>query len=174
MRIHPSEATLGAARQSRISPTVTFAPVRTRNVSDTSARCHDSLATCAATGFTELDKIIASRKPRCSAMRRIRSSSEMPHSSVNASGESATINNCGRKDFIMLGVTDVFRQFVFSQTHLGRMLTDPSRRHANPEFAAFPHRENRVPPQPIASLNREGFERISMVNAIVVDRHYQC
>ena len=122
MRIRPSEATLSAARQSRISPTVTFAPVRSRNVSDTSARRHDSLATCVAIAFTELDKIIASRKPSCSAMRRIRSSSEMPHRSVSASGESATINNGGRKGSVMLAVAGVFRQFVSSQTHLARML----------------------------------------------------
>src|SRR6266478_9932365 len=118
MRIRPPEATLSAARQSRIS----------RNVSDTSARCHDSLATCAATAFTELDKIIASRNPRCSAMRRIRSSSEMPHRSVSASGESATINNGGRKGSVILGVAGVFRQFVSRQTHLPRML-----RYARPE-----------------------------------------
>ncbi len=101
-------------RQSRISPTVTFAPVRSRNVSDTSARCHDSLATCVATAFMELDKIIASRKPSCSAMRRIRSSSEMPHRFVSASGESATINNGGRKGSSYYDVAGVFRQFVSS------------------------------------------------------------
>src|SRR5881227_135642 len=128
MRICASAATFSVGRQSRISPTVTFAPARSRNVSDTSARCHDSLATCLATAFTELDKIIASRNPSCSAMRRIRSSSEMPHRSVNASGESATINNGGRKGSVILGVAGVFRHFVSSQTNLARML-----RYARPE-----------------------------------------
>src|SRR5213593_3832208 len=157
MRIRPSEATLSAARQSRISPTVTFAPVRSRNVSDTSPRCHDSLATCAATAFTELDKIIASRKPRCSAMRRIRSSSEMPHRSVSASGESATINNGGRKGSVILRVAGVFRQFVSSQTRLARMFRYASWHHADPDFAALPHPKNRVPPQGIARCNRDKF-----------------
>src|SRR4026209_638576 len=87
-----------------MSPTVTFAPVRSRSVSDRSARRQDSLAICVAIAFTELDKIIASRKPSCSAMRRIRSSSEIPQRSVNASGESAMINNGGRKGSIISGL----------------------------------------------------------------------
>src|SRR5712691_9099660 len=139
MRIRPSEGTLSAAKQSRTSPTVTFAPVRSRNVSDTSARCHDSLATCVATAFTELDKIIASRKPRYSAMRRIRSSNEMPHRSVNASGESATINNGGRKGSVILGVAGVFRQFVSSQTHLARMLRYARPKHFAKNFGGSRH-----------------------------------
>ena len=145
MRIRPSEATLGAARQSRISPTVTFAPVRPRNVSDTSARCHDSLATCVATAFAQLDKIIASRKPRCSAMRRIRSSSEMPHRSVSASGESATINNGGQKGSVMLGCR--LQSVGIKPTNLARMLGYAPRRRTNPDFTALPHSDNRVPPR---------------------------
>ena len=131
MRTRLSEPILSPARQSRISPTVTFAPVRSRNASDTSARRHDSLPTCVAIVFTELDKIIASRKPSWSATRRIRSSSEMPHSSVSASGESATINNGGRKGSVMPAVARVLRQFVSSQTHVARML-----RYARPKHIA--------------------------------------
>src|SRR5262249_18380125 len=102
--MNPSEATLNAATQSRISPIVTCAPVYSRNVTNTSARRHDSLAKCVVTAFTELDKIIATLKPSCSATRRIRSKSEMPQRSVNASGESATINNGGRQGSVISGV----------------------------------------------------------------------
>ena len=51
-------------------------------------------------------------------MRRIRSSSEMPHRSVNASGKSATINNAGRKGSVILGLTGFFRQFVQTRSSL--------------------------------------------------------
>ena len=152
MRNHPSHATFSAGRQFRISPTVTFAPARSRNVSDTSARCHDSLARCVVTAFTELDKIMASRKPSCSAMRRIRSSNEMPHRSVNACGESATINNGGRKASVILGVAAVFRQFVSSQTTWRK-----------PSVA-----------QAMARCNRDEFRTHLEGNAIIIDRHYPC
>ena len=52
--------------------------------------------------FMEFDKIVASRNPSCRTMRRVRSSREMPHKSVSASGESATINNDGREGSGML------------------------------------------------------------------------
>src|SRR5262245_34379876 len=202
MRIRPSEATLSAARQSRISPTVTIAPVRSRNVSDTSARRHDSLVTCLATAFTELDKINASRKPRCSAIRRIRSSSEMPHRSVSASGESATINNGGRKGSVILGVpsseTDLARMLryarpkhfvknfggsrhslVASRQYAARLLVlisclGPSWLHANPDFAALCTAKTECRPQAIARCIRISFKRISRVNAIIIDHHYKC
>ena len=80
-----------------MSPTVTFAALRSRNMSDRSEPCHDCLATSSAIDSTEFDKTIASRKPRCSATRRVRSSKEMPPSSVSASGKSATINSAGEE-----------------------------------------------------------------------------
>jgi len=110
--IRPSERTFIAARESTISPTATFAPLRSRNVSERSERCHDCLATCVAMALTEFDRIIALRKPRCSTTRRIRSSSEMPHRSVSASGESATINSGGREGSGMSNVESVLRSFV--------------------------------------------------------------
>src|SRR5438046_9005757 len=112
MRIRLSDGTLIAARQSRMSPTVTFAVLRSRNMSERSERCHDCLATCSAIASTEFDKTIASRKPRCSATRRVRSSKEMPHSPVSASGESAMINNGGRKVFVILAAERVFASLI--------------------------------------------------------------
>src|ERR1700693_4042314 len=106
MRIRSSAGTLIAARQSRMSPTVTSAPVRSRNFSDTSAPCHEALAACAAIDSTEFDKIVASRKPSCRTMRRDRSSSEMPPRFASASGESATSNNRGSRDSIIV-IVDV-------------------------------------------------------------------
>ena len=37
------------------------------------------------------------------------------------------------------------------------LLPRASWRHANPDFAALPHRENRVPPRVIARCNRDKF-----------------
>jgi hypothetical protein len=51
-------------------------------------------------------------------MRRIRSNSEMPQRSVNASGESATINKGGREGSVTFGVAGVFRQFVQTKSIL--------------------------------------------------------
>jgi hypothetical protein len=53
-------------------------------------------------------------------------------------------------------------------------LTRASWRHANPDFAALRHCENRVPPQAIARCIEISFERIWRVNAIIIDHHYQC
>ena len=139
MRIRPSDGTLIAARQSTMSPTVTFAPLRSRNMSDTSARCHDCLATCSAMALTESDETIASRKPRCRATRRVRSSKEMPHSPVSASGESATINNGGREGFVILGVERVFASLHQAGTHVARTLGDTSPEHFTKKFWRSEH-----------------------------------
>src|SRR5256885_7767604 len=120
MRIRPSDGTLIAARQFRPSPTVPFAALRSRNMSERSDRCHDCLATCSAIASTEFDKTITSRKPRCSATRRVRSSKEMPHSPVSASGESATINNGGGGGFVILSAERVFGRFHQTRTHVVR------------------------------------------------------
>src|SRR5881392_1484780 len=122
MRIRPSDGTLIAARQSRMSSTVTFAALRSRNMSERSERCHDCLATCSAIASTEFDKTITSRKPRCSATRRVRSSKEMPHSPVSASGESATINNGGGEGFVILAAERVFGSLHQAGTHVVRTL----------------------------------------------------
>src|SRR5437879_10226450 len=118
IRIRPSEGTFIAVRQSRTSPTVTCAPVRSRNFSETSPRCHGCLAICSVMDLLEFDKIIASRKPRSNAMRRIRSNREMPHRSDSASGKSATINNGGREGSDMLGAESVLRSFVIHNTEI--------------------------------------------------------
>src|SRR2546430_16372454 len=122
MRIRPSDGTLIAARQSRTSPTVTFAALRSRNMSERSERCHDCLATCSAIASTEFDKTIASRKPRCSATRRVRSSKEIPHSPVSASGESAAINNGGGGGFVLLAGERGFCSLHQAGTDLVRTL----------------------------------------------------
>ena len=122
MRIRPSDGTLIAARQSRTSPTVTSAALRSRNMSERSERCHDCLAIHSAIASTEFDKTIASPKPRCSATRRVRSTKEMPHNSVSASGESATINNGGREGFVILAAERVFGSLHQAGTHVARTL----------------------------------------------------
>jgi hypothetical protein len=74
----------------------------------------------------------------------------------------------------MLRVAGVFRQFVSSQTHLPRVVRYPPWRHAHPDFAALPHTtKTECRPQAIARYNRDEFRRISRVNAIVIDHHYQ-
>jgi hypothetical protein len=139
MRIRPFGGTLIAARQSRMSPTVTFVALRSRNMSERSERCHDCSATCFAIASTEFDKTIASRKPRCSATRRVRSSKEMPHSPVSASGESATINNGGREAFVMLAVKRVFASLHQAGTRVARTLGDTSPEHFTKKFWRSEH-----------------------------------
>src|SRR6266446_2806293 len=122
MRIRPSDGTLIAARQSRTSPTVTFAALRSRNMSERSERGDDGLGTCSAIASPEFDKTIASRKPRCSATRRVLSTKDMPHNSVSASGESATINNGGREGLVILGTERVFGSLHQAGTHVAPTL----------------------------------------------------
>ena len=139
MRIRLSDGTLIAARQSRMSPTVTFAVLCSRNMSERSERCHDCLATCSAIASTEFDKTITSRKPRCSATRRVRSSKEMPHSPVSASGESATINNGGGEGFVILAAERVFASLHQAGTHVARTLGDTSPEHFTKKFWRSEH-----------------------------------
>src|SRR4029077_17196880 len=122
MRIRPSDGTFIAARQSRMSPTVTFAALRSRNMSARSERCHDCRARCSTIASPEFDKTIASPKPRCSATRRVRSTKEIPHNSVSASGESAMINNGGREGFVILAPERVFGSLHQAGTHVARTL----------------------------------------------------
>src|SRR5205823_13081781 len=100
------------------SPTMTGGPLRSRNSSETSPPCQDCLATCSAMDLMEFDKIVPSRNPSCWTVRRVRSSREMPHRSVSASGESATINSGGREGSGTSNVESVLRSFVIHNTEI--------------------------------------------------------